>query len=220
MYRKIKILIITILIPYSYLFCQVHDQHPSFSLSIAGAISFVGPQRYYFLQGNISTPMSVGLFGAIGVVYDPITLKIINPVKISLSTELSLYEKKTEEPSSSNYNTQLKFQMRSVLVWTKFYLPVSFSPFVRIGIGVSNIKLQERYGIDLYEDINLHGQSLTIGLGGGIDISISENVVSSVFCDAFSKPRDISFFHNDGRPWATMQFSMGSVVGLRAKIKL
>jgi len=220
MYRNLKYLLLAISIPCSHLFSQEQDQQPSFSACIAGAISFVSPRQHNFLQGNISTPVSTGLFGSLGIVYDPITLKLINPTRISLSTELSFYSLKSEEPNTSNYNSQMKVQVISVLIWTKVYLPASFSPFVRAGIGVSSIHLQEQYGIGIYENIDLHSQSLAIGLGGGVDIPISRRIVLGAFGDAFFIMRNLPLSHSDGRPWATVRSGVFSLIGLRANIKL
>jgi hypothetical protein len=220
MHRNLKYLLLTILIPSSHIFSQEQDQQPAFSVSIAGALSFVSSQQHNFLQGNISAPVSPGLFGSIGIVYYPITLKLINPTRISLSTELSFYALKSEDPNNSNYNSQMKVQLISILIWTKVYLPASFSPFVRAGIGISSIHLQEQYGISSYENIDLHGQSFSIGLGGGVDIPISGKIVLGIFGDAFFNPRNLPLSHSDGRPWATVRCGVFSVIGLRANIKL
>jgi opacity protein-like surface antigen len=202
------------------MFSEEQDRQPSFSVSIAGAISFVSSQQYKFFQGNIFAPVSPGLFGSVGITYDPITLELINPTRISLSTELSFYALKSEEPNNSNYNSQMKVRQISVLIWTKVYLPAPFSPFVRAGIGVSSIHMQEYYGISSYENIDINGQSLSIGLGGGVDLPISRKIVISVFGDAFFNTRNLPVSHSNGRPWATMRWGMFSVIGLRTNINL
>jgi opacity protein-like surface antigen len=220
MHHKKIIFILCLIMPHSYILAQQEDQQTTFSLSVAGAIPFSSPTRYNFLQGGISAKVPPGLFGSVGLVYEPIALRIISPTKVSLSAELSICNLKSEEPSNLNYHTQMKMQKVSAMVWTKLFIPTMFSPFVRAGIGVSRVDFQETYSISSYENVNANELSMALGLGGGVDLSISERFALSIFGDALFMPQDIQISHKDGTSWATLYSGATPMLGLRITIKL
>jgi opacity protein-like surface antigen len=217
---KLKIFLLCSLFPYSYILGQLQNQKSSLSLSVAGGMTYYVPQKYDFLQGGISSLITPGIFGSIGIVYEPIALNLIKPTQISLSMELSFSNTKSEEPSNSNDYSQTELQNITAMVWTRLSIPAPISPFVRAGIGISRIKFQENYGSSFYQNINLNDYSLALGIGAGVELSISEEFLLSIFGDALYTRRDLPVFHNDGTPWTTLKIYGVSILGLRATVKL
>ena len=220
MHHSIKILLLYILIPTSCILSQQEDQQSALSLSIAGAIPFSSPPIYRFEQLAISVKIPPGLYGSIGLVYGPITFRIINPTKVSLSTELSFCNMKSEDPNYSNFHSQMKLQKINAMVWTKVFIPASFCPFVRAGIGITKLKFQETYGISFLENVSVNELTVVLGLGGGVDLSISNQFVLSIFGDALFTPRNIPISHNDGTSWGAWNFGATPLLGLQATVIL
>jgi hypothetical protein len=220
MQYSIKTLLLYLLIPYSSVFGQQEEQQSAFSLSVAGAIPFSSPPIHRFDQSGISVNVPPGLFGSISLTYEPITLRIINPTKVSLSAELSLCELNSEEPNSSNFFSQMKLQKINAMLWTKIFIPSPFCPFVRASVGISRLKFQETYHSGYYENVSIDVITIALGLGGGVDLSISRQFILSFYGDALFTPRDIQVSHDDGTPWTTWNFGATPMLGIRATIRL
>ena len=214
----IKHVLFCLIISSSCLLSQLQDANSSISLSVAGALPFSSPPSYDLINNGISVKIPPGLFGSIGIVYSPLSLKIINPTQFSLCVELSYAQLKSEEPSGTNYYSQMKLSQSRAMVWLHLFVPATLNPFVRAGIGITQVRFNENSTVG--KNFSFNNQSLAFGIGGGVSLSVVEQFALEVFGDAIFTARDFAVMDDRNTNYCNFQVGAEPMLGLRMILKL
>ncbi len=206
-------------IPNFFVIAQSSHSEPSFSISVTGAVPFSSPGIHDFLEIGISEKIPPGIFGSVGIGCGPFTLSWLDPTKFSFSAEISYCDLRTAIPSTSNRHSQSIFTKTSEIGWMILFIPAHISPFVRAGIGISQLTFEENYEAPVYEDVSWKGTSVILGIGG-VKFSLTDYFTLSAFGDALFTPGSFSVTHKDGTPWVTYYFGATPMLGIRSEIRL
>ena len=82
--------------------------------------------------------------------------------------------------------TQAKWRRLPILLWTKLTTQNSFSPYVRVGFGASQVEFQETYSSLVFDNIDLKYWAFAWGGGAGIEWLTSDRVRFAFFVDYIS----------------------------------
>ena len=175
---------------------QTNDSTTSFSVSLAVGLNTPFHQTYQFLDGVITSSYLPGLFVAVGTSYGPVNL--IDKTELHLLAELSYTGISTEDPNDSNLNSKMNTRRFTGMFWTRMLVPAQISPFVSLGAGLSNITLEEIYGLTFIENTSVNYLSFATGIGGGIDLTISNMTTISIFTQTIAFTRQLSLLSSDG----------------------
>jgi opacity protein-like surface antigen len=215
---KIFIIIIGFHVLTSNLTAQSQYQESSLWLSFSGAMNFCIPSVYHFSDGSTTTKVHPGISGAAGVLYGPLTF--VGPTCYSISIELVINNNTTDNPSNANKHTQMKFQQIAAMTWMKLHIPSKVSPFIRFGIGISNINYKENYVLNSNNNLDLFYNSVTFGAGGGVDISLTDNIILSIIGHGYAFSREIPVYYNNGNYRGTLTGGGVLISGLQINIKI
>lgn len=218
MYNRLQLFWFFLIVSSSSLASQLQKENQSFSLAIAGAIPFSSPPTYEFINNRFSANIPPGFFGSIGLIYAPIYLKLIEPAVISCTAELSYSDLKSDEPSNVNLHSQMKLTHTRGILWLNLFVPAPVSPYVRMGLGITQVNFKEvsASGINLF----INGLSLALGIGGGVSLVLSNQIDLRVFGDAILTTTTFAVYDDNKTQYGIFQAGAEPMFGLGMSYKL
>ena len=147
---------------------------------------------YAFRNHLFSSQPKTSFYGTAGISYP--AFQFDGGTSVVFSAE-ALYGKVSTPVTDRGWFTdQMKMEKLFLGFWTTLVIPATISPFVRVGVGIANVHLQEFYTV--YSDnVDERTSKFAIGAGGGIDWTLSKSLTLSFFGDGITttKPPISSF---------------------------
>ena len=161
----------------------------SVSLS-AGAALFPDflTRNYEFRYYSASSPVRTSVFGTAGITYSP--LPLIGETKVAISIDVIFGVASTGPVQVYNglYTARMDDMMVFTGLWTKFYVPATLSPFIRLGMGVLYGNLEETYTSNPLDNRRDKYSRVALAGGGGADVAITDMITLSFFAEGVFTP--------------------------------
>ena len=170
---------------------QTQKHTPHFSAIFTYGASF-GDSKHWFLDDVELKlfPVKPMFAYSAGIQYGPI-IEIYGAYMLP-SLEIGFGSTKTNtsiiKPSSiirfnEKYLADHAIQRIPVMLWMTITTETKLTPYVRFGMGISNTRFMEVYSYESIYYLRFQKWALTWGIGGGIQYTLSNELVLALFLD-------------------------------------
>lgn len=166
--------ILLILFCVSVSYSQEND-NKSFSINSTIGIALNNPFNFYFLYEEDYTQINPGPYVHLGLNYGPLYLVDLTQIYFRLS--IGYTKVSTSEIKLNHFPSKAKLIIETypILFWFKIQTATKLSPFIELGLGISNLHYNEKYP-DTRLEASFNYWGFAYSMGGGLSYKLTSDI--------------------------------------------